>query len=278
MAITWSTAKMRSAPLVDTSRGSFLTHGLSVPNIAQRKVGLHEHQIVGMVRWDGWIWLRAQLQCFSIDHLEWKEMKRIRFLFSEKHIKPTNHPRSQLEGRTVRPQYGKLKNTQRIAGNCASLGFEDGRQSYFSSRMSCCNKDQHYLMGVHLHHAKPVFCFERPFNLQGALHWCWLQKQPKFSRIRRILAGKWGCTFTCCSQKPTIIAELSLKWGFASCSMLFWFWSVAPSRIVSSSCFFSLNHWISLALLRGLAAVSRLPLDLAGLALGIGFGGLTTRH
>jgi len=27
--------------------------------------------------------------------------------------------------------------------------------------------------------------------------------------------------------------------------------------------FFSLNHWISLALLRGLAAVSRLPLDLA---------------
>lgn len=61
---------MRSAPLVDTSRGSFLTHGLSVPNIAQRKVGLHEHQIVGMVRWDGWIWLRAQLQCFSIDHLE----------------------------------------------------------------------------------------------------------------------------------------------------------------------------------------------------------------
>lgn len=94
-------------------------------------------------------------------------MKRIRFLFSEKHITPTNHPRSQLEGRTVRPQYGKLKNTQRIAGNCASLGFEDGRQSYFSSRMSCCNKDQHYLMGVHLNHAKPVFCFERPFNPRG---------------------------------------------------------------------------------------------------------------
>lgn len=147
-------------------------------------------------------------------------MKRIGFLLSEKHITPTNHPRSQLEGRTVRPQYGKLKNTQRIAGNCASLGFEDGRQSCFSSRMSCCNKDQHYLMGV-TQTTQSLCLVLKDLSIQGALHWCRLQKQPKFSRIRRILAGKWGCTFTCCSQKPTIIAELSLKWGFASRSMLF---------------------------------------------------------
>ena len=62
---------MCSAPLVDlvdTSRGSFLTHGLSVSvAIAQRKVGLHEHQIVGMVRWDGW---GPSCIDFSTDHLE----------------------------------------------------------------------------------------------------------------------------------------------------------------------------------------------------------------